>query len=143
MEGSGSDFDEEIIFESSTLEEFQKFQKGSFYENYSGYNYNEPDVIMSEHQDRSFLESEVFNGLRVWHISGMIIGAVMIIIISLCCLCKCRIPRTRKEIEANAKRRRDRRKRRNGKEDPEEEEESTPLTGVKIHPIKERKQSDL
>ena len=88
----------------------------------------------SEHQDRSFLESEVFNGLRVWHISGMIIGAVMIIIISLCCLCKCRIPRwvsektkkpnfyfrTRKEIEANAKRRRDRRKRRNGKEDPEE-----------------------
>ena len=47
----------------------------------------------SEHQDRSFLESEVFNGLRVWHISGMIIGAVMIIIISLCCLCKCRIPR--------------------------------------------------
>ena len=61
MEGSGSgnqpfskpkpnkqkiDFDEEIIFESSTLEEFQKLQKGSFYENYSGYNYNEPDVIM-------------------------------------------------------------------------------------------------
>ena len=52
---------------------------------------NETDK--SEHQDRSFLESEVFNGLRVWHISGMIIGAVMIIIISLCCLCKCRIPR--------------------------------------------------
>jgi len=82
---------------------------------------------MAETIDRSFLESEVFNGLRVWHISGMIIGAVMIIIISLCCLCKCRIPRTRKEIEANAKRRRDRRKRKKG--NYSDDDEATPLTG--------------
>merc|ERR1712130_517640 len=85
------------------------------------------DELFQTDNDRPFLEQKIFGSLRLWHISGMILGAVLIIIISLCCLCKCRIPRTRKEIEANAKRRRDRKKKK-GRSDPEDEE-STPLTG--------------
>ena len=74
--------------------------------------------------ERPLVEQIVIGNLRVWHVAGMIMGAVLIVIISLCCLFKCRIPRsdslykkqllyyikrTRKEIEANAARRRGKR----------------------------------
>ena len=43
--------------------------------------------------ERPIVEQIVIGNLRVWHVAGMIMGAVLIVIISLCCLFKCRIPR--------------------------------------------------
>ena len=50
-------------------------------------------VEIKSMEERPFVEQIVIGNLRVWHVAGMIMGAVLVVIISLCCLFKCRIPR--------------------------------------------------
>lgn len=52
-----------------------------------------------------WLENEVFNGFRVWHILFLGCSALLSLIIMICCCFRFRIPRTKQEIEADFQRR--------------------------------------
>ncbi|KAL5286032.1 hypothetical protein ACFFRR_007611 [Megaselia abdita] len=52
----------------------------------------------------SWLEQELIEGFRVWHVLAIGFGTALAFVILGCCCCRFRIPRTKQEIEADYKR---------------------------------------
>ncbi|KAI4499864.1 hypothetical protein M0802_005120 [Mischocyttarus mexicanus] len=52
-----------------------------------------------EGDEEGLLETEIFQGFRIWHFGGMILSILLSIVIGLCCCIKFRVPRTKQEIE--------------------------------------------
>ncbi|CRK86554.1 CLUMA_CG000191, isoform A [Clunio marinus] len=63
------------------------------------------DTGILSHQNTAWLEKEVLNGLRLWHVIGIAIFSILSVIVLLCCCFRFRIPRTKQEIEADYQRR--------------------------------------
>ncbi|XP_063701904.1 transmembrane inner ear expressed protein [Culicoides brevitarsis] len=60
--------------------------------------------IMPE-EPPQWLENEVSNGFRVWHILFLGCSGILSLVIMICCCFRFRIPRTKQEIEADFQRR--------------------------------------
>uniref|UniRef100_T1H562 Transmembrane inner ear expressed protein n=1 Tax=Megaselia scalaris TaxID=36166 RepID=T1H562_MEGSC len=52
----------------------------------------------------SWIEQELFENFRVWHVMAIVLGTALAFVILGCCCCRFRIPRTKQEIEADYKR---------------------------------------
>ncbi|XP_022173376.1 transmembrane inner ear expressed protein isoform X2 [Myzus persicae] len=55
--------------------------------------------------DEEWLESQLYNGYRVWHIIFFIMTVFFTLVVFMCCCVRFRIPRTKQEIEADFVRR--------------------------------------
>ncbi|XP_025411303.1 uncharacterized protein LOC112684163 [Sipha flava] len=51
--------------------------------------------------DDKWLESQLYNGYRVWHILFFIMTVFFTLVVFMCCCVRFRIPRTKQEIEAD------------------------------------------
>ncbi|XP_057340449.1 transmembrane inner ear expressed protein [Microplitis mediator] len=60
----------------------------------------------STENENKWLEQEIYSGLKVWQLVGIILTILMTIIIVFCCCVKFRVPRTKQNIEADYVRKR-------------------------------------
>ncbi|XP_050535751.1 uncharacterized protein LOC126902478 isoform X2 [Daktulosphaira vitifoliae] len=64
-----------------------------------------PDPLDILSVDDEWLEFQLYNGYRVWHIIFFILTVFFSLMVLLCCCVRFRIPRTKQEIEADFMRR--------------------------------------